>query len=281
MNSEQAQDLVKQQTSVLNEWVIDRCGHEKHLIPWALLHVNRHLSEQCWQKVRQYDGEQPFANFFHGLVEDALETFFHGVWFGECAETINYWLNRYKITNESQRQDAEDYVKNHLARDNFARFRSYNKDKTVKFTTYISTVIRNLLIDYLRKKTPLTQTVSLENEADYTSKNVVNDTMESYSQQHLEEIGQWFFAGYMPHEEEKKVSTASNVPDEAKLNHKERLFLRAIYKEGMTAEEVGRLPGFNMGKWQAHNYHRRLKKRIKKLLKAMGYENLQSLLYPS
>ncbi len=281
MESQQAQNLVKQQTSALESWVVDRCDHEKHLIPLALLHTNRYLSEKNWEKVCQYDGEPPFDEFLRQLVEDALENFFYGVWFGECAEAVNYWLNRYKISNESKRQDAEDYIKNHLAKDNFARFKSYNRDKTVRFRTYISMVIRNLLIDFLRKKTPLTETMSVGSEDVYSSKNAINDMVESNIQQHLEEIGQWFFASPLPNEEETTIHAASNIPDAVKLDHKERLFLRAMYKEGMTAEEAGQLPGFNMGKWQAHNYHRKLKKRIKKLLEMMGYKNLQSLLYPN
>ena len=278
MDSQQARDLVKQQTSALKDWVIARCGQEEYLIPLALLHIHQRLSEQNWQLVRQYDEKQPFTEFLHGLVENSLETFFCGVWFGECAEIIYYWINRYKIVNESKRQDAEDYIKNQLTRDNFARFRSYNKDKTVRFTTYISIIIRNLLIDYLRKKTPLAETESLKIEDYYNRKNAVNDTMESYRQQHLEEISQWFFAGYLPNEKDVTASIMPNIPDKIRLTHKERLFLRAMYKEGMTIEEAGSLPGFNMKKWQAHGYHRRLKKRVKKLLEAMGYETLQSLL---
>ncbi|MGK0455860.1 MAG: RNA polymerase sigma factor (sigma-70 family) [Zhongshania aliphaticivorans] len=282
MNSQQAQNLVKQQTLVIRNWVSAHCGQEEHLVPLALLYVHQRLSDQDWRQVRKYNETQPFVEFVQKLVEDALETFLCGVWFGECAKTIHYWTKRYGINSENKRQDAEDYVKNQLTKDNFARFRSYNKDKAVHFTTYISRVIRNLLIDYLRKKTPLTETETLESENDYyNNKNTINNTVASYEQQHLEEIGRWFFTGSAPKERDEARSTSSNAPDEIKLNHKERLFLRAMYKEEMTAEEAGLLPGINMNKWQAHGYHRRLKLRIKKLLKTMGYENLQSLLYPN
>ena len=284
MNSKQARNLVEQQESILKDWVIARCGQEEHLIPLALLYVHRRLSEQDWQQVRQYDEKQPFVEFMQQLVEDALETFFYGVWFGECAKTIHYWITRYGVGSDNRRQDAEDYIKNQLTKDNFARFKSYKKEKNVNFTTYISRVIRNLLIDYLRKKTPLTETEAFENEdseGSSNNKNAVNNTVESYKQEHLEEIGQWFFAGPGPKEKDAKGSTSANIPDKIKLTHKDRLFLRAMYRDGMTVEEAGRLPGINLGKWQAHSYHRRLKIRIKKLLSAMGYENLQSLLYPN
>ena len=284
MNSQQARNLVEQQSSALKSWVTVRCGQEEHLIPLALLYVHRRLSEQDWREVRQYDEKQPFAEFMQQLVEDALETFFHGVWFGECARTIDYWIKRYDIKSENKRQDAEDYIKNQLTKDNFARFKSYKKNKKATFTTYISKVIRNLLIDYLRKKTPLTETETLENEESeeiYSSNHAVNNTVEFYKQEHLEEIGRWFFASSEPDGKDASETPAPEIPDKLKLTHKDRLFLRAMYKDGMTAEEAGRLPGINIGKWQAHGYHRRLKGRVKKLLKAMGYENIQSLLYPN
>lgn len=281
MNSKRARNLVEQNASVLKDWVIARCGREEHLIPLALLYVHRSLSEQDWQRVRQYadDETQTFVEFIQQPVEDALETFFYGVWFGECSKTIHYWISRYGIGSENRRLDAEDYIKSQLARDNFARFKSYNKEKKVNFTTYISRVIRNLLIDYLRRKTPLTETQAFEDEE--TEKNYNSTIAESHKYEHLEEIGQWFFAESAPKENYKKEHISQNIPDKVKLTHKDRLFLRAMYKDGMTAEEAGRLPGINMSKWQAHGYHRRLKVRIKKLLNAMGYENLQSLLHPN
>ena len=282
MNSQQARNLVRQQAPKLEKWVCDHCGQKKHLIPLAMLYVNQRLSEQGWQRICQYDGKQPFVDFFRELVEDALETFSHGVWFGECAKTIHYWIARYNISSDSRRQDAEDYIKNKLAKDNFACFRSYNKEKKVSFPTYISMVIRNLLVDYLRKKTPVTETwESVEYDDHRNDKNIKEDTAEPYRLQDLEEIGQWFFAGTVPQEGNGTETSSPDIPDKIKLNHKERLFLRAMYKDGMTAEEAGRLPGINMGKWQAHSYHRRLKKRIKKLLNEMGYGNLQSLLNPN
>ena len=284
MNSKQARNLVEQHKSILKDWVITRCGQDEHLIPLALLHIHQRLSEQDWQQVRQYNEKQPFVEFMQQLVEDALETFFYGVWFGECAKTIHYWTSRYGVVSDNKRQNAEDYIKNQLTKDNFARFKSYNKEKNVNFTTYISKVIRNLLIDYLRKKTPLTEAETFENEdseENFNSKNAINNTVESYKQEHLEEIGQWFFAEPGPKGKDAKGSTLEKIPDKIKLTYKDRLFLRAMYKDGMTAEEAGRLPGINLGKWQAHGYHRRLKIRIKKLLRVMGYENLQSLLYPS
>ena len=282
MDSQQAKTLLKQHTSVLEEWVRSHCSETEHLIPLALLYIHQRLSEQDWQQVRQYDGAQPFVEFVRELVEDALETFSHGIWFGECASTIRFWLAHYGVNSENIRQDAEDYVKNHLTKDNFARFRSYNKDKAVNFTTYLSRVIRNLLIDYLRKKKPLATTETFENHPDeatqLNNKNADINTMESHRQLHLKEIGQWFFAGTAPQNDEA-TPTLPDIPDKIKLSHKERLFLRAMYKDGMSAEEAGRLPGINMGKWQAHGFHRRIKARIKKLLKVMGYESLQSLLY--
>lgn len=282
MNPQQAQNLVKPLTSTLQQWVCDHCGKDEHLIPLALLYIHQRLSEQDWQVVRQYDEQQPFEAFIRELVQDAMETFFHGVWFGECAKTINYWITRYGVKNVSIQQDAEDYVKNKLTKDNFSRFRSYNKDKETSFNTYISKVIRNLVIDYLRRKTPLRETESLESAVsgdDYNDQNTMIHTSESYQHRHLEEIGQWFFPGESSQEMNPVKPIAPDIPDEIKLGCKERLFLRAMYKDGLTVEEAGRLPGINMGKWQAHGYHRRLKKRIKKLLQAMGYETLQSLLY--
>lgn len=279
MDSQKAQNFIEQQKSTLKDWVIARCDNEKHLVPLALLYVNKRLSENNWLQVCQYDGKQPFADFLKGLVEDAMETFFHGVWFGNCANIIGYWLNYYKVTSISKRQDAADYVKNKLTRDNFARFRSYNKSKQASFTTYITVVIRNLLVDYLRKKTPLTEMETLQDGDKYDNESTADDTGNSYRQQHLDEIGHWFFAEFLPEEKSQNPPASLEIPEKIKLNPKERLFLRAMYKEGMTVEEAGGLPGINMGKWQAHGYHRRLKRRIKKLLDSMGYENLQSLLY--
>ena len=282
MNPQQARNLVQQQAPALEKWVCDHCGQEKHLIPLAMLYVNQRLSEQDWQKICQYDGKQPFVEFVQEMVEDALETFSHGVWFGECAKTIQYWIAYYNIGSESKRQDAEDYIKNKLAKDNFACFRSYNKEKKVRFTTYISKVIRNLLIDYLRRKTPVTETLErVEYDEDRNDENKKDNTVEPYSQIHLKEISQWFFEGTITQEISGTETNLPSVPDEIKLDNKERLFLRAIYKDGLTTEEAGRLPGINMGKWQAYNYHRRLKKRIKKLLNEMGYETLQCLLSPN
>lgn len=282
MNSQQARNLVKQQAPVLKEWVAARCGEEEHLVPMALLYVYQRISDQDWQLIRECDEKQPFVEFLRALVDEALETFFYGVWFGECSSTIHYWISHYGIDSENRRQDAEDYIKNQLAKDNFSRLRSYNKDGTAQFKTYISKVIRNLLIDYLRKKTPLTETDSLENESNEGGNtNAANNTLETYKQQYLEEIGNWFFAGSTLNEGDEPEQNLPNVPDKLKLNHKERLFLRAVYKDGMTVEEAGCLPGIDMGKWRAHNYHRQLKVRIKKLLAAMGYQNVQSLLYPS
>ena len=277
MNPQQAQNLVKPLAPTLQQWVCDRCGKDEHLIPLALLYINQRLSEQDWQLVRQYDEQQPFEAFVRELVQDAMETFFYGVWFGKCAETINYWISHYGIKSSNAQQDAEDYVKNKLTKDNFAPFRSYNKESTAHFTTYISKVIRNLLIDYLRKKKPETET--LENVESDDNQNITDNTMESH-QQHLKEIGQWFFMSSPTQENNETTAQKPGIPDSIKLSPKERLFLRAIYKDDMTITEAGRLPGINMGKWQAHNYHRRLKGRMKTLLRTMGYETLQSLLYP-
>ena len=282
MDPEQAKNLVKEQTHLIRQWVCERCNKDKELIPLAILHVNQHLSEQDWQLIRQYDGKQPFEEFVRGLVEETLEAFLHGVWFGKCAKTINYWITRYEITDQDKRQDAEDYIKDKLVKDNFARFRSYKKEHTTRFPTYISIVIRNLLIDYLRKKTPVTESLdNTESDENYHLKNIADDTAEPNRQKNLEEIGQWFFANSKPKENDEAIAHAPNMPDAIKLSPKERLFLRAIYKDEMSMTEAGRLPGINMGRIQAYNYHRRLKKRIKTLLHTMGYKNLQSLLNPN
>lgn len=283
MDPEQAKNLVKEQTHLITQWVCERCGKEdKRLIPLALLHVNQRLSEQDWQLIRQYDGKQPFEEFVRELVEEALETFLNGVWFGKCAKTINYWLKRYNVEDQIKRQDAEDYVKDKLTKDNFARFRSYRKEHTTCFPTYISVVIRNLLIDFLRKKKPATESLdNTDGNGNYYEKTLTDDTEESYGQEHLEEIGRWFFAGAGPQENDEASAHAPDVPDAIKLSPKERLFLRAIYKDEMSFSEAGKLPGINMSRLQAYNYHRRLKKRVKELLHAIGYENLQSLLTPT
>ena len=279
MDVEQARNLIKQQSSALQKWVTDHCGQDTHLIPLALLHVNKRLAEYDWELVRQYNEKEPFDVFVKELIEGILETFSHGVWFGKCAKTIRYWTNRYRIENENLRQDAEDYIKNKLIKDNFARIKSYKESQTASFTTYISTVIRNLLIDYLRKSKPEFKPLeSVENESNYSAQNINGSTVELHRQQNLKEIGQWFFAGPTPQEDNEAATQPSEIPAAVKLDHKERLFLRAIYKDGMAPAEAGRLPGINLGKWQAYAYHRRLKTQIRKLLNTMGYETLQSLL---
>lgn len=279
MDSQQAQELLKQQATTLRQWVCDHCGEDTHLVPLALLHVNKRLSEQDWHLIRRYNGTQPFEEFVRKLVEQLLETFSHGVWFGECSKIIHYWIHRYEVNNDIRRQDAEDYIKNKLLTDNFARLKSYKENKAVSFNTYISKVIRNLLIDYLRKKKPEFETLEpINNESAFTHKAIANSTMESQRQQNLEEIGRWFFAEPESKERSEMETRSLDIPDAIRLSHKERLFLRAIYKDGMTIAEAGCLPGINMGNWQAHAYHRRLRIRIKKLLITMGYQNLRSLL---
>ena len=282
MNSKQAKNLVKEQTHSIEQWVCEHCGEDKHLVPLALLHVNRHLSERDWQLIRHYDGKQPFEEFVRELVEDALETFSHGVWFGKCAKTINYWLTRYEIDDQNRRQDAEDYVKDKLVQDNFARFRSYKKEEMAHFPTYISVVIRNLLIDYMRKKTPVTESLdNTDNNENFHTQTLAEDTEESYRRNSLEELGQWFFENSGRHKHDETIARSPDVPDVIKLSPKERLFLRAVYRDGMSVSAAGALPGINLSKWQARSYHRRLKKRIKRSLHEMGYENLKSLLYPN
>lgn len=267
---------------MIRQQVCDHCGDEKHLIPLAIIYINQRLSEQDWKLIRQYDEQQPFEELIRELAENALEAFSYGVWFGKCSDKIDYWLQHYGVKNRNRQQDAEDYVKDKLAKDNFARFRSYDEKRNTSFTTYISTVIRNLLLDYLRKKKPETETLeSLESDDHFSNKTLNDNTAESENRQHLEEIGQWFFATPTMQKNDETIAPSPDIPDAIKLSPKERLFLRAMYKDGMSVEEAGSLPGVNMSKWQAHGYHRRLRKRIKKLLNTMGYENLQSLLYPS
>ena len=284
MDSQQAKTLIEEHKSVISESIRMHCGKEAHRASLALLYIHQRLSDQDWQLVRKYDDSKSFNEFFQELLDDILKTFSYGVWFGECARTIQYWIAHYGIKNDVKQQDAEDYVKNHLAKDNFARFRSYDKSKSAHFTTYISKVIRNLIIDYLRKKTPVVETAIAEKTCTedgsyYIKRNLDSIARESELQLHLKEISQWFFAASMSKEIDETQPKLPNIPDKLKLTHKERLFLRAIYKEGMTAQEAGRMPGFNMGKWQSYNFHRRLKSRVKKLLRAMGYESLNSLLY--
>ncbi len=279
MDPEQAKNLVKEQTLLIRQWICEHCGEDKHLIPLALLHVNRRLSEQNWQSIRQYDGKQPFEEFVRALTEEALETFSYGVWFGECADTISYWMTRYEIKDRNRRQDAEDYVKDKLVKDNFARFRSYKTEPAASFPTYISMVIRNLLIDYLRKKTLVIESLeNTESDKDFNETNIAKDTAKSSQQEHLEEIGQWFFAGSTPKESDEPIARSPDVPDSIQLSPKGRLFLRAVYKDGMSITEAGRLPGINMSRRSAYYYHRKLKKQVKQSLHAMGYQNLQSLL---
>ena len=282
MDPEQAKNLVRKQTHLIRRWVCEHCGEDKHLIPLALLHVNRHLSEQDWQLIRQYDGKQPFEEFVQALTEEALKAFSHGVWFGKCAKTINFWITHYDVKDQNKRQDAEDYIKDKLMKDNFARFRSYKTESAASFPTYISIIIRNLLIDYLRRKTPVTESLdNTESDRNFSGRNIADDTAEFYRQKHLEEIGQWFFAGSTPQENDEAIARSPDVPDEIKLSPKERLFLRAIYKDEMSITEAGRLPGINMSRLQAYKYHLKLKKRVKRLLHTMGYKSLQSLLNPN
>jgi RNA polymerase sigma factor (sigma-70 family) len=279
MDPDQAKNLVKEQTHLIRKWVCNRCGDDKHLIPLALLHVNRHLSEQDWQVIREYDGTQPFEEFIRALTQEALEAFSHGVWFGKCAKTINYWVTRYEVEDQNKRQDAEDYIKDKLAEDNFARFRSYKPENTAPFPTYISIIIRNLLIDYLRRKTLVTESLdNTERDKSFNGRDVAEETPDSCSQQHLEEIGQWFFADSAPQTNKESTAQSPDIPDVVRLSPKDRLFLRAIYKDNMSITKAGRLPGINMNRLQAYNYHRKLKKQIKQWLHIMGYKNLQSLL---
>jgi len=279
MSPQHAQSLLKQQEVALRQWVCDHCGENTHLVPLALLYVNRRFSEQDWKLIRQYDENQLFEEFVRELVKELLETFSHGVWFGECTKIIYYWTRRYGINDENQQQDAEDYVKNKLIKNNFSRLKSYKQNRAVNFTTYISMVIRNLLIDYLRKKKPKFETLdNLEEETIHSSKDIMENTMELSRQQNLEEIGRWFFSDLAQAKNTEVLDQSSGIPDAVKLDHKERLFLRAVYKEGMSVAEAGRLPGINMSLWKAHSYHRKLKVRVRKILNEMGYENLQSLL---
>ena len=112
-------------------------------------------------------------------------------------------------------------------------------------------------------------------------KPITNNELEAQKQQHLEGISQWFFADSASKKADEPAARSPDLPDTIKLSPKERLFLRAIYKDKLSVSAAGSLPGINMNKLQAYEYHRKLKKRIKKLLHEMGYENLQSLLSPN
>ncbi len=185
-----------------------------------------------------------------------------------------------------QREEMALYVLDRLQEDGLRRLRAFDAAKGASFRTYLSRVAGNLAIDFLRRRRREGEVLDRHQALDLHGavaseqpESAQNDqpVAASLEQRDLEQV----IAGILSADGEASADDTDlrqRLRAQLRLSSKERLFLRAIYFNDLSAGQAGALPGMAMNKNQANSLHRRLLDRLADAFKQAGaYGELQGL----
>lgn len=220
--------------------------------------------------------------------------------FFACQEVLPKLSKRYLLHAQDHllQEELILYIQDHLLANNFHRLNTYQDDKNTKFRTYLKSMVHNLAIDFLRKKTRENQIIDYHTKIDgqdddYEKSIEPSDEKQSQSleqQQSLNWLEDLFskqeHQQQTAHRQAKEASESKTakaqmvqlIASHLNLSLVERLFLKAIYFGDLSAEEAGQLPGIELNKNQANSLHRRLLERLAEVFKESGiYGDLQQM----
>jgi len=172
------------------------------------------------------------------------------------------------------------YIQDRLFAQNFRRISLYENDKNTQFKTYIQRIIHHLAIDFLRKHSREAEVINQNIDIELPENEHLDQRIESQNKEAFnpEESMLWIQNLLQDQTPIKTDSVQQHIAEHLNLKISERLFLKAIYLGGLSAEQAGELPGLDMNKNQANSLHRRLLERLADTFKQSGlYDELQQL----
>jgi len=211
------------------------------------------------------------------------------VLFFACQDVVPHLVRRhcYDPGDRLMQEEMAVYVMERLQRDRLRRIRAYDPDKGAAFSTYLKRVVANLATDFLRRGQRESElfdrhhTVGLHGEPETPAGEPMTRPPDPAADGGGEGDMEKVVAGIL----EQPLDEAADPDDlrqrlrpHLRLDARERLFLKAIYFNDLSAEQAGTLPGMGMNKHQANSLHRRLLERLADAFRQAGaYDELQSL----
>lgn len=212
--------------------------------------------------------------------------------FFACQEVLPFLTRRYLFHAHDHLMHEEIilYIQDRLMAQNFRRIALYQENRNTRFKTYIQRIIHNLAIDFLRKYSREAEIIDSKIEIEQPENQHLDQRIENPDEQsfHPEESLDWIQSLLQDNQShiaisettENRTATSQHqqLGERLNLETSERLFLKAIYFGGLSAEQAGALPGIELNKNQANSLHRRLLERLADLFKQLNlYQELQQL----
>jgi len=202
--------------------------------------------------------------------------------FFACQEVLPYLTKRYLFhpNDHIMHEELILYIQDRLFAQNFRRISLYENDKNTLFKTYIQRIIHHLAIDFLRKRCRETEVIDSNLEIELPENEHLDQRINDLENEafNSEESLLWIKNLLQEQTPTQTDSVQQRIAEHLNLEISERLFLKAIYFAGLSAEQAGELPGLDMNKNQANSLHRRLLERLGDAFKQSGlYDELQQL----
>lgn len=245
----------------LNKLVQKRIPDE-NMADKAFIYVMEKLAENNWQRVRNYKGKSAFRTYLLSLARHLLEDFLRQE-FGRPRPPAwlkaqgSLWievyhrlcLERMSVTDVIQSltiwllQKRERSVVEEAADVILAKIPDCGKrqEKEEELTDELQNNLTPEEMMIARERVAIIETVRC----------LLTDTE--------------------PSEDNSLRASIIKLRSQIKLSNEERLFLKAVYEEGIKVSKAGRLLGWNAN--QAHGKHKRLLARIGKAFRKTGLED--------
>ncbi len=208
-----------------------------------------------------------------------------------ASELVNFLARRKIPHDELSREEAIAYIQDHLYANNFNRIRYFDEKKSASFTTYISRVINNLIIDYQRKKgveskySAISESILSEveepsinglDEAESSPSQGQNNTYNETETEIDTQFMQWIAKALLSEKqnEEHLIPTLSerreNLRRLLQISGRERIFLRALCYDDLNINQIRVLPFFEMNVNEAYQFYRQLMEKVIDALRESG-----------
>ncbi len=206
-----------------------------------------------------------------------------------CQDLVPHLVRRYCYdpADHLMREEMALYVLERLLQDDMRRIRAFAPDKGAAFSTYLKRVIANLATDFLRRSVRRAEVVDrhlgvgLEGEPENAAGESLPVVRPERPSEPLGGDMERVVAAILAQSEGDLADPDDlhqRLRPHLRLDARERLFLKAVYFEDLSAEQAGGLPGMGLNKNQANSLHRRLLERLADAFKKAGvYGDLQSL----
>ena len=211
-----------------------------------------------------------------------------------ATEELVYVIVGHKIKHDAiKKEEGILYIQDRLQRDDFRRVASFDPQASASYKTYITHVINNLLIDFVRMWQRQSQLLSNEAGLAYAEDLDVAERTDSPFEQatqtmdqlrtdeQIDEFIKVFLEQPDPDAIIEKNDVRQRLRETVSLTAKEKVFLRALFQYEMNINQVRQLPGFNYSVNEAYSYYNNIIEKIAVAFRKAGvFHELRDIFSP-